>query len=196
MFSVKSILLAFAIAVSAPLAIVSEAAAQSTVVVIDQGKILRDSKAGQDIRTKLQAIQNQMQGELQPTATQLQTEGDAIEAKTATMTPEAMRADAALKTEVENYARKANDFNRRRQITGQELQLTERAAYGQLLQALEPVLQEVFNEKGANVMLDRSSIVFADDGTDVTALVISKLDASTPTIAVTRQKLPVQQPQQ
>ena len=197
MFPVKSILAAFALAVTAPISLASAAYAQGTkVIVIDRTQILTQSKAGQDVRTKVQGIESAMQAELQPSATQLQTEGDAIEAKTANMTPEAMRADAALKTEVENYARKANDFNRRRQIAAQELALTERKAFIDLNNALVPVLQQVVAENSANIILDRSGVIFSDEATDVTASVIAKLDAATPTIPVTRQKLPTQQPQQ
>ena len=197
MFPVKSILMALAIAVSAPLTLATTAYAQGTkVIVIDRATILTQSKAGQDVRTKVQAIEASMQAELQPSATQLQTEGQAIETKTANMTPEAMRADAALKTEVENYARKANDFNRKRQIVAQELALTERKAFIDLNNALVPILREVVSENSANVILDRSNIVFADEATDVTAAVIAKLDAATPSIAVTRQAVPAQAPQQ
>jgi len=155
MFPVKSIFAALALAVAAPLTFASSAYAQgTTVIVIDRTQILTQSKAGQDVRTKIQGIEQAMQAELQPSATQLQTEGDAIEAKTANMTPEAMRADAALKTEVENYARKANDFNRRRQIAAQELALTERKALIDLNNALVPVLREVVAENSANIILD------------------------------------------
>ncbi len=193
MFPVKSIFAALAIALTAPLTFSAPAYAQgTTVVVIDRAQIIRQSKAGLDIATKIQAIEAQMQGELQPTADQLQTEGAAIEAKTATMTPEAMRADAALKTEVENFSRKANDFNRRRQIAATELQLTERQAFIDLNNALVPVLREVVAENNANVILDRSSVVFTDEATDVTAAVVAKLDAAAPTMSVTRQKLPTQ----
>lgn len=197
MFPVKSIFAAIAIAVSAPFTLASAAYAQGTnVIVIDRAQILTQSKAGQDVATKIQGIESAMQAELQPTATQLQTEGQAIETKTANMTPEAMRADAALKTEVENYARKAAEFNRNRQIAAQELALTERKALIDLNNALVPILREVVTENSANVILDRSAVIFSDEATDKTATVIAKLDAATPTIAVTRQKLPTQPAQQ
>lgn len=193
MFPVKSILAAFALAFTAPLALAPVASAQGTnVVVIDRIQIVAQSKAGTDIRNKIQGIETAMQTELKPAADKLQADGTAIETKTAGMTPEAMRADASLKTEVEAYARQANDFNRDRQIASQELALTERQALAEFNKALVPVLREVVAEKGANIILDKSSVVFVDDATDVTATVIAKLDAATPTINVVRQKLPTQ----
>ncbi|MBR9835318.1 MAG: OmpH family outer membrane protein, partial [Alphaproteobacteria bacterium] len=133
---------------------------------------------------------------LQPTADQLNAEGQTIEAKTANMTPEAMRADAALKAEVTAYANKAQQFSIDRQIAAGELQLTERKAWSDFFTALRPVLQEVVNERGAHIMLDRSQVTYTDPTVDVSGLVISKLDASTPTISVVRQKLPTQPPAQ
>lgn len=193
MFSIKPMLAAFAfslgtVAVSAPIA----TAQGTTVIVIDQGKIMRDSKAGKDIQAKLKGIGSSIERELKPTADQLNTESKSIEAQTANMTPQAMRADAALKTKVETYARKAQDFNRRRQIASGELQLTERKAWSDFYVALRPVLQEVVTEKGAQLMVDRAEAVYTDPSIDVTALVISKMDAKTPTISVVRQKMPTQ----
>ena len=197
MFSLKSIFAAVALAVTTPLALAPVATAQSTnVVVIDRIQIVAQRTAGQDIRNKIQAIEASMQSELTPAADKLQADGTAIETKTQGMTPEAMRADAALRTEVEAYARQANDFNVSRQVASQELALTERQALAEFNNALVPVLREVVSERGANIILDKSSVVFVDDATDVTASVIAKLDAATPTINVVRQKLPPQAAQQ
>ena len=196
MFRVKSLFAAVAVMISAPLALTPIASAQSTVVVIDRIQIFGQRLAGQDIRTKIQGIETTMQGELQPVAQQLSTEGTALETKTQGMSREAILADAGLRTEVEAYARKAGEFNRDRQIASQELALTERKALIDFNTALVPVLREVVAENSANVILDKSQVVFVDDATDVTASVITKLNASTPSIADVRQKLPPQQPQQ
>jgi Skp family chaperone for outer membrane proteins len=52
------------------------AAAQgSNVIAIDEVKILRDSKAGKDMATKLNNIETQMNNELTPERTTLQNEG-------------------------------------------------------------------------------------------------------------------------
>lgn len=193
MSPIKSIMAALAIsfstvAVAAPIA----TAQGTTIVIINQGKIMRDSAAGKDIQTKVGTIGTAIESELKPTAEALNAEGQIIEAKTANMTPDAMRADAALKAQVTEYARKAQEFNVKRQIAGQELTLTERKAWSDFFGALRPVLQEVVAERGAQVMLDRSEVTYADPAIDVTDLVISKLNAKTPTISVVRQKIPTQ----
>ena len=42
------------------------------------------------------------------------------------------------------------------------------------------------------MVVSKSSVVYTADSIDATALVIQKLDAATPTLTVTRQKIPDQ----
>ena len=172
------------------------AEAQGTnVIVIDQRKIMRDSRAGKDIQTKMKNLEDQIKRELETTTRSLESEGKSIEARTKGMTPQAVAADATLKGQVESFYKKAGEFNRTRQIRARELSITERKAWNEFFKALQPVLQEVVNEKNAQIMLDRSSTVYANPSLDATATVISKLDAKKPTINVVRERLPTQ-PQQ
>ncbi|MEL7032908.1 MAG: OmpH family outer membrane protein [Pseudomonadota bacterium] len=197
MFPLKSIMAAFALLFTAPIALSPAAIAQGTkVVVIDRAKIYAESQAGQDLRQKLNVVGNTMQAELKPTADKIQADGTSLDTRTQGMTRDAILADAALTAEVEQLARDAQTFNQRRQISANELALTERAALAEFNQALIPVLQEVIAETGANVILDKSQVVFVDDATDVSGSVITKLNAATPTINVVRQRMPTQQPQQ
>lgn len=173
-----------------------DAAAQnSEVVVIDQARIMRDSAGGQDIIRKVGQIETTIQSELTPEANALQQQGESLEARTANMSMEAIGADEALRTEVEAYAQRAQQFNRNRQIAGAELQATERAAWARFYQALEPVLEQVVTETGANVMLDASQAVWSSEAVDVTQSVITKIDAAMPTVEVTRQTLTAEQRQ-
>jgi len=197
MFPLKSIMAAFALLFTAPIALSPAAMAQGTkVVVIDRVNIFTGSQAGQDLRNKITAIETQMQGELKPTADKLQADGAALDAKSQGMTREAILANPTLKAEVQSYAQDVAAFNQARQVASTELQLTERAALIEFNNALVPVLQEVVTETGANVILDKSQIVFVDNATDVSASVVTKLNAKTPSINVVRQKMPAQQPQQ
>lgn len=193
MFPFKSIMAAFALLFTAPIALSPAAMAQGTkVVVIDRVQIYAESQAGQDLRNKLASIETTMQGELKPTADKLQADGTSLDGRTQGMTREAILANATLKAEVETLARDAQVFQQRRQITANELALTERAALAEFNNALIPVLREVVSETGANVILDKSQVVFTDDATDVSSSVVAKLNAKTPTINVVRQKMPAQ----
>ena len=197
MIRVKSILATLALAVSAAFAFSPAAIAQGTkAVVIDRVQIFTQSQAGQDIRTKIQAIEATMQTELKPLADTLTTDGASLRTKSEGKSEQAVRADAALMAEIQAYSRKANDFERKRQIAAQELALTERKALVDFNNALIPVLQEVIAETSANIIQDKSQVVYVDDATDVTQSAITKLNASTPSVQVVRQALPAQPAQQ
>ena len=193
MTRIKMIFAALALVLTSASVVAPIAAAQGTsVVVIDQRKIMRDSAAGKDIQAKLQSIGTQMANELKPTEDSLGAEGTALQSRTATMTQQAILADAALKSQVEEFYRKTGEFDQLRQRRAQELSLTERKAWGDFFTALQPILQVVVTEKNAQLMVDRSNAVYATLDIDVTALVISRLDQATPTVTVTRQTLPAQ----
>lgn len=193
MSPLKTLFAALALSFSATAVTAPIASAQGTnIIVIDQARIMRDSAAGKDIQTKLQAIGTSMEQELNPTATALSTEGQALEGKTANMTQQQILANEALKTEVTNYARKAQEFNIKRQIAGQELSLTERKAWADFFEQLRPILQEVVTERGAQIIMERSELTYADPAIDASDLVISKMNSRVPTISVVRQKLPTQ----
>ncbi len=197
MTSLKSALTALAFALTASAVIAPTAVAQATTVItIDEGRILRDSRAGKDIQAKLKNIETQINGELEPTRKTLETEGKALQTQLQGKTREAVAADAALVAKLQAYQQKANDFGQKTAIVSQEFGLTEQKALGDFNKALEPVLLEVVKEKNAQLVVSKGQVVFSADAIDATPLIISKLDARTPTIAVTRQRAPAPAPAQ
>jgi outer membrane protein len=193
MSHLKKILCAFALLIGSAAFTAPVAAAQgSNVIAIDEVKILRDSKAGKDMATKLNNIETQMNNELTPERTSLQTEGKTLDGKLQGKSREQVNADAALVSELNAYQAKANAFAAKAQKASQEFSLTERVALATFNKALEPVLLQVIQEKNAQLVVSKSSVVYSADSIDATALVIQKLDAASPTLTVTRQKIPDQ----
>lgn len=193
MSPLKHMLVALSLMVTGAAVAVPAAAAQgTTVVMIDEGRLLTESKAGKDIQTKLSSLETQMKNELEPTRATLETDGKALQTKIEGKTREAVAADTALVAQLTAYQKRANEFAQKRQIVSQEFQLTERKALVDFNRAIEPALMEVVTEKKAQVVMSKGQVIFSADTVDVTGLVISKLDAKTPTIAVTRQRVPAQ----
>nr|WP_321440933.1 OmpH family outer membrane protein [uncultured Hyphomonas sp.] len=193
MSHLKKLLFAFALLIGSASFTAPTAAAQgSTVIAVDEVKILRESKAGKDMATKLNNIETQMNNELTPERTSLQNEGKTLDGKLQGKSREQVNADAALVTELNAYQAKANAFAAKAQKASQEFSLTERVALATFNKALEPVLLQVIQEKNAQLVVSKSAVIYSADSIDATALVIQKLDAATPTLAVTRQKIPDQ----
>ena len=164
----------------------------ANIVVIDQARILRESAGGQDIQRKLQAISQTIQSELQAEQSALETEGRALEGRLANKSEEAIRADAGLVSQMQSFQRKQQAFVQKSQIRQQELAQTEQNAIAEFYSALEPVLEQVLAERGGNLMVERSSVLIAQPSLDATTLAISKINASKPSVTVSRVRLPAQ----
>lgn len=164
----------------------------ANIVVIDQARILRESAGGQDIQRKLQAIGQTIQSELQAEQSALGTEGRALEGRLANKSEEAIRADTGLVSQMQSFQRKQQAFVQKSQVRQQELAQTEQNAIAEFYGALEPVLEQVLAERGGNLMLERSSVLIAQPALDATDLAISKINATKPTVTVSRVRLPTQ----
>jgi outer membrane protein len=194
MTKIKTLLAAFMLSSTALLTVTPAAFAQGTVImVIDEGRIVGESKAGKDMFTKLKNIETQINTELKPTRDALETERQSLATKLDGKTREAIVADAALVKQIEDFQKKSNDFTQKRTTLSQEYAATEQKSFIDFNTALEPVLLEVVKEKNAQVVLSKSQAVFTADTVDATAAIVAKLDQKTPTITVVRQRAPAPQ---
>ncbi len=164
----------------------------STIITVDQNRVLRESAGGQDIQRKLQAIGQTIQSEIQSEQAALETEGRALEGRLANKSEEAIRADTALVSQMQSFQRKQQAFVQKRQIRQQELVQTEQNALTEFNTALTPVLEQVLAERGADVMMARSSLIAVNPSLDATDLVITKINSAKPSVTVSRVRLPAQ----
>ena len=164
----------------------------TTIITIDEGRILRDSKAGKSIQAGLKTIEDQIKREIEPTSKTIESEGKALDARATGKTREQLAADTSFVSSYQALQKKAAEFGQKRQTVANEYALTERKALVDFNKALEAVLLEVVREKNAQIVMSKSSAVYSVDAIDATAAVISKLDSRTPSIAVSRQRVPAQ----
>lgn len=194
MTKLKTALTALMLSATTLMVVAPSAAAQGTVImVIDEGRIVAESKAGKDMFTKLKNIETQISTELKPARDALEAERQALATKLDGKTREAIVADAALVKQIEDFQKKSEEFAQKRATLSQEYAATEQKSFIDFNTALEPVMLEVVKEKNAQVVLSRSQAVFTADTVDATASVVAKLDQKTPAITVVRQRAPAPQ---
>lgn len=199
MFPIKKIFVAMALAFTTPLAVAPLATAQGTnVVVVDTAKVMRDSKAGKDIRTKIANIGTAMNNEIKPDREKYQANSKAFAAKFEGMDEAVITAmvnsDQALQKEYIGLLQEEQALVVAANVSARDLRYTQSVAWGEFNVALRDVLKEVVAERSAQVIMERSSLVYADPTIDISDEVVAKLDAKTPTINVVRQS-PPEQPQ-
>jgi Skp family chaperone for outer membrane proteins len=148
------------------------------VIVIDRTFIMQRSAAGKDMVTQTQNLSKQAETQFRSEETALQSEAAQLQQQLAILA-----ADVRDKRE-KDFVAKQQAFQTRVQQRQQEIQAGFNKAARQLEVALEPILQAIMRERGANMVLDRQAVIIASVDIDVTPLAVQRLDKALPRVKV------------
>jgi outer membrane protein len=154
------------------------------IVVIDRQQLLQRSAAGKDIFNQTQTLSKQMETQLRTEETQLQTEAVQLQQQLAILA-----ADVRAQRE-KDFTAKQQAFQTRVQQRQAQIQTSFNQAARQVEVALDPILQAIMRERGANMVLDRSAVIVATTDVDVTPLALQRLDRALPRVKVDLAPLP------
>jgi outer membrane protein len=188
-------MLRFSIAVlGAAVLLASAAAAQAgatTVLVLDTDRVLNASAVGQHIRERLTAIGEEISTELSTEESSVRTEVEQFNADTADQSEEQIAGDEALSTRRAELQNRVIQLQVSEQVKQRELTATRNAALEPVHAALSSVLEEIVEEMSADVLVERSLLIYVGEGADITDEVIEKLNTRMTTVDVERVRLPV-----
>jgi outer membrane protein len=195
MFRVPAILLAGAL-LAAPIVSAPPAHAQAAVqnvLVVDLDQVVARSVAGRDVQSKLQGIRNQITGELQAEANGLQNDqkalGPRFQGKSPQQALEELQKDQNLAKQYQSYQQRLQAAVEKENLRNQELQVTRDRAINQVLQAADPIVQELLTQRGALIVLERGSVYKMQPAVDITNDVIARLDQRLKTVSVVKADL-------
>jgi outer membrane protein len=154
------------------------------ILVIDRNIIIRVSKAGQDIVKQASNYMASAQKEFRTEGESLQKEGRALQQQVAILAP-----DVKAK-KIRDFQSKQAAFERKVEARQGLIQGGVFKARQQMEQALGPILQGIMQERGANLLFDRSSIVLGTVNIDITGTAVQRLDKKLPTVKVQLVALP------
>jgi outer membrane protein len=154
------------------------------IVVIDRQQLLQRSAAGKDIFTQTQNLSKQLETQLRTEEGQLQTEATQLQQQMAIMA-----ADVRAQKE-KDFNSKQQAFQTKVQQRQAQIQTSFNQAARQVEVALDPILQTIMKERGANMVLDRSAVIVATTDVDVTPLALQRLDRALPRVKVDLAPLP------
>jgi len=159
------------------------------VCVYFNQRLLAQSTAGVAVQTRMEALAREVEGELTPYATSIQTEAQALQAGQATIPADQMnqRRQALQQRVQEAQALEQTRQDELRYTLGEQRRL--------ISAAVEPVLVAVYQEKGCGILVDRESVFIMNPAMDVTDTVIQRVNTALPTLSFNRMPVPVQQPQ-
>jgi len=154
------------------------------ILVIDRNAILRASKVGQDIMRQVNNYTHGAESQFRSEGDALQKEGRALQQQVAILAP-----DVKAK-KIREFQNKQAAFQRKVESRQGLIQGGVFKARQQVEAALGPILKGIMMERGANLLLDRSSIVLGTLNIDITGVAVQRLDQKMPTAKVDLVALP------
>lgn len=178
------------VATAAALIFANNALAQSTVLVVDQARVLRDSDVGKHVNRQVESIGKQMNVEMAAQLSPIKIERDKLMAELKTMNVEALKS----RPDLQQRAKALQEGTQKSQLEAKykqtELQITEKEALLKINAELEVILKAIVDEKKGDIVLDRSIVIFTSPKVDITDDIISRLNAKLKTVPVVRKRLP------
>src|SRR5882757_985645 len=148
---------------------------QPKIVVLDRAAILQFSKVGQDIAKQMQAYANQAKADLSAQGRSLQNEGRSLQQQVAILAPD------VKEKRLEAFRAKEQALQGAAQRKDEQLKAGFAQARMTMEQAMGPILQQLVKERGANLVLDKQAVVFANaTGFDITGDAINRLNQKMP----------------
>lgn len=149
-------------------------------------RLLAQSSAGQSLNQGMQRLVQEVQGELSPYATSIQTEAQRIQQLPQDQQAQPLQA-------LQQRIQEAQQLEQTRDV---ELRYTRAQQINAIATAVDPIVVAVYQERGCGLLLDRESVYVMNPAMDITDTVIERLNAALPSLSFTRQSPPVQQQQQ
>ncbi len=154
------------------------------VCVYFNQRLLATSTAGQAVQTRMEQLATEVQGELAPYATSIQSEITSLQ-----QGGQAADADGARRTALQARIQEAQTLEQTRQ---DELRYTLSEQRRLISAAVEPILVAVYQERGCGILIDRESVFILNPAMDVTDTVIQRLNTALPTLSFNRLPVPAQ----
>jgi len=156
------------------------------VCVYFNQQALAQSTVGQAVQARMEQLAKDVQGEIAPYATQLQTDYQALQAGASTIPAD------QLNQRRQALQQRAQEAQQLEQTRDNELRYTLGEQRKKISEAIEPILVAVYQEKGCGILVDRESVFIMNPAMDVTPLVIQRLNTALPTLSFNRMPVPAQ----
>lgn len=141
------------------------------LVVVNQERLLSQSRYGQRIQREVEAASAALTAENRQIEAQLTEEELALTERRALMTPEAFRPIA------EEFDARVNDIRAAQETKGRALQQQAEAAQQAFFDIAFPILVDILRARGASVLMDSRAVLLSADGIDITEEAVALIDA-------------------
>jgi Skp family chaperone for outer membrane proteins len=156
------------------------------VCVVNSDEAIATSTAGKFVATRLQQIASQVNAELTPEQTAIQTEEGATQQARATTDP------AVWQTRVANLQLRYSNFQKKVELRNRELEATRQKAYGRVIQELNGVMPTIYQGAHCSILLNGDAVFVSNPAMNVTPQAITALNAKLQQFQFDREHLDTQ----
>ena len=152
----------------------------TSIGVIDINKILAEANAAVEAAEEIEKIAIEIENEIKTSDEEIIKEQNLLIESQSIMAPEAFEAKRI------EYESKIQAYNSERQSKLMKIDELIAISRNDILNALKPILEEISNEKGITIILEKTSIMLNAEKMDITNEALKKLNKSLPNIKISR----------
>ena len=152
----------------------------TSIGVIDINKILAEANAAVEAAEEIEKIAIEIENEIKSSDEEIIKEQNLLIESQSIMAPEAFEAKRI------EYESKIQTYNSERQSKLMKIDELIAISRNDILNAIKPILEEISNEKGITIILEKTSIMLNAEKMDITNEVLKRLNKSLPNIKVSR----------
>ena len=154
--------------------------------VFSYDRAIGNSTVGKAYVTRMQQLTAQVQAELAPERTAIETEGNTLQTQRASLTGD------QLNQRVGALQQRAQAYQTKEQQRGAELEETKNQQLQKIATAINPLLAAVYTQRNCAAVFDQASLLAANPAMDITDAVTTQLNGKMTTITFDRAALPAQ----
>jgi outer membrane protein len=193
---------AVALALAVPAAAPAQRVAAASVVVVDTDRIYRECTACRGAQGVLQTMQTQLQQRAQALGQPIETELQSIQQAATAARSQTGAARTTTETQLQQRAQRLEQqrTTAQQELAGMEqnLRSTQTNVLQQINTRLNPIINQVMTQRGANLAVDVGATLAHNNALNVTDAVLAALNAQLPSVnavPLPAAPRPAQQPQ-
>ena len=155
------------------------AKASEDVLTVDRQYVISQSKAGKSLAKQSESLNKVLIDQRDSFIENIETENKKLEEDKTLLAPELFQ-ERLQKLQGEAEAKQLE-----LQTRGQKVQEALQRSLVTIQSVMNPILQELVNEEGAMILLDKQTIIFGDPKLDISAEVVKRLNKRLPDVEVT-----------
>ncbi len=152
----------------------------TSIGVIDINMILSEAKAAIKVSEEIEEIAINIEDEMKKIEDELILEQNELAESQAVMTPE------SFESKMQNFQTKVQNFNITKQEKLVSLDNMVAEARLQVLNAMEPILEEITIDEGITILLDKSIVLLNNEKMDITDKVLKRLNKELSSIKISK----------